>query len=383
MEHKFRKNFTAYFKLRHQFLGYIADVKEMPEGFTAMQLFWDYLKVRRQNPGRRVSMSEYMIFAFYRLSLPEQQAFLTDVEATLLMRPYNNESEKILKDKVCFLKTFRPLIRRDWIYLPETTEAEFRTFAQKHPVMAVKPPLSSWGIGFRKVDTRDEDLSTLYEDFRQKKLLAESYLTSDPALAKFHPASLNSIRVITASNPTAPGAPDFAVFGAGLRVGNGGRNVDNAHCGGIFCEIDPSTGIVCTDGLDECGNVYLTHPVTGVPFRGQVIPHWDDILRLCRKASETLPCLHIVGWDVAVLADGSLELIEGNHNPGMNIVQAPAKHGRKQEFIDLLRRFYGEPETAEKADAAAGEKPGTAAVKAAGAAAGAEPAAAPEGGPAV
>ena len=34
----------------------------------------------------------------------------------------------------------------------------------------------------------------------------------------------------------------FEVFGAGLRVGNNGLHVDNAHGGGIFCEIDPATG---------------------------------------------------------------------------------------------------------------------------------------------
>ena len=63
----------------------------------------------------------------------------------------------------------------------------------------------------------------------------------------------------------------------------------------------------------------------------------------CRSAAQTLPCLRVVGWDVAILPGGKLELIEGNHNPGMNIVQAPAKHGVHDKFAHMLLDFYGDP----------------------------------------
>ena len=61
------------------------------------------------------------------------------------------------------------------------------------------------------------------------------------------------------------------------------------------------------------------------------------------SAAQTLPCLRVVGWDVAILPGGKLELIEGNHNPGMNIVQAPAKHGVHDKFAHMLLDFYGDP----------------------------------------
>lgn len=338
MESKIWKNVRAYPELRRKFLDYAKGVSPMPEGWTDKRLFWDYLKVRRENPGRRVSMSEYMIFGFWKRGLTEQQEFLTDVEATLLMRPYNRESEPFLKDKVCFLKTFPEFARRDWLYLPEATEEEFLDFARRHPVMALKPPLSSWGIGFKRLDTRGEsDLPALYAGLRDGGYLAEQFLSSAPELAKYHPSSLNTLRVITFVK-----GDRFEVFGAGLRVGNNGRNVDNAHGGGIFCEIDTKTGVIFTDGLDEFGNTYTAHPLTGVGFRGQVIPQWNDVVALCERASHQLECLHIVGWDVAILSDGTLELIEGNHNPGMNIVQAPAKHGVKRKFTALIDSFYGD-----------------------------------------
>mgnify|MGYP004486941735 FL=1 len=90
------KNVKAYPVLRKRFHGYISGVQHMPYGFTENKLFHDYLRVRRNNPEKRVSMSEYMIFGFYGLSTARQKEFLTDTEATLLMRPYNSASEPYL-----------------------------------------------------------------------------------------------------------------------------------------------------------------------------------------------------------------------------------------------------------------------------------------------
>ena len=84
--------------------------------------------------------------------------------------------------------------------------------------------------------------------------------------------------------------------------------------------------------------------MTGVRCRGTQIPYGEEIVELCREASKELPCLRVVGWDVAILPDGILELIEGNHNPGMNIVQAPAKHGVHEKFAAMLLDYYGDPE---------------------------------------
>lgn len=336
MESKLIKNINAYPVLRQRFMEYISGVNVLPEGYTKEKLFWDYIDVRRHNPGRRVSMSEYMIFGFYDLSYLEQQAYLTDVEATLMMRPYNGQAEKYLKDKVCFLRAFPEFVHRDWLYLPEASEAEFRSFAEKHPVMALKPQSSSWGIGFKKLNAAEAgDLGALYAELAEKGYLAEEFLTSDPELAAYHPASLNTLRIITMRSGYR-----FTAFGGGLRVGNNGRSVDNAHGGGIFCEIDPASGTIITDGLDEFGNVYLSHPVTGVSFRGNTVPLWDEAVELCREASKKLDCLRVVGWDVAVLPGGRLELIEGNHNPGMNIVQAPAKHGVRGKFASMLGDYF-------------------------------------------
>ena len=337
------KNVRAYPVLREKFMAYMKGVKNLPEGFRENKLFHDYLKVRRNNPEKRVSQSEYMIFGFYNLSTGEQKKYLTDVEATRLMRPYNNDSEPYLKSKATFLKNFTRFIHRGWLYVPKASYEEFCDFLHKYRTIALKPQYSSWGIGFFKLTEEEfaskEDPKEFYQKLCEGRYLAEEFVQSCKELAAFHPSSLNTLRVITFRN-----GDRFEVFGGGLRVGNNGLCVDNAHGGGIFCEIDPKTGIINTDGIDECANTYIAHPMTGMQFRGVQIPFWEEICALCKEASQALPCLRVVGWDVAILSDGRLELIEGNHSPGMNIVQAPAKHGVHDKFESMLLDYYGDPE---------------------------------------
>lgn len=337
------KNVRAYPVLREKFMAYMKGVKNLPEGFRENKLFHDYLKVRRNNPEKRVSQSEYMIFGFYNLSTGEQKKYLTDVEATRLMRPYNNDSEPYLKSKATFLKNFTRFIHRGWLYVPKASYEEFCDFLHKYRTIALKPQYSSWGIGFFKLTEEEfaskEDPKEFYQKLCEGRYLAEEFVQSCKELAAFHPSSLNTLRVITFRNGNR-----FEVFGGGLRVGNNGLCVDNAHGGGIFCEIDPESGKIITDGLDEYSNSYVTHPMTGVPFKGMQIPRWKEVVELCKEASKELPCLRVVGWDVAILEDGTLELIEGNHSPGMNIVQAPAKHGVYERFSSMLLDYYGEPD---------------------------------------
>lgn len=331
------KNIKAYPIIKKRFYKYLNGVHELPSGWSAYRLFCDYLRVRARWPERRVSISEYFIFAFYSLNKDAQGEFLTDVDASLSMRSYNEAGKAYLWDKTRFMETYSEFVHRDWIKVSDTDAYGLMDFARRHGSIALKPATSSWGIGFKRVDFNDVgNWQILWEQLSTKGYMAETFVRSCPELARFHPASLNTIRVITFRN-----GEQFDVFGAGLRVGNNGLPVDNAHGGGIFCEINPVTGVVITDGLDEFGNVYVEHPITGEKFRGLKIPRWNEIKELCERASTVIDSLKIVGWDVAVLDDGNIELIEGNHNPGMNIVQASAKRGVKRRFDEMINDYFG------------------------------------------
>ena len=84
MKNKLIRSIQVYPQLREKFMAYIEGVQKMPAGYNREKLFWDYISVRFKNPGRRVSMSEYMIFGFYNIAPPLQQGRLNVGEVLLL-----------------------------------------------------------------------------------------------------------------------------------------------------------------------------------------------------------------------------------------------------------------------------------------------------------
>lgn len=97
-----------------------------------------------------------------------------------------------------------------------------------------------------------------------------------------------------------------------------------------------------TDGLDEHGNSYILHPMTVCAFAARPSRSGRrSAPSAAVRADAAVPARRRLGRGHS--AGGKLELIEGNHNPGMNIVQAPAKHGVHDKFAHLLLDFYGDP----------------------------------------
>ena len=59
---------------------------------------------------------------------------------------------------------------------------------------------------------------------------------------------------------------------------------------------------------------------------GFEIPLWDAIKQEVTKAAQLISEVAYIGWDVAILED-SVALIEGNHDPGHDVVQMIAQTG--------------------------------------------------------
>ena len=101
------------------------------------------------------------------------------------------------------------------------------------------------------------------------------------------------------------------------------NDFDNWSVGGIVAGIDVKTGKINTDGSDKKGNVYKTHPLTKEKFKGHQIAKWQEIKETIKKASLVVEDMPYVGWDIAVTKNGEVELIEGNHNHDLAVIQAP------------------------------------------------------------
>jgi hypothetical protein len=49
---------------------------------------------------------------------------------------------------------------------------------------------------------------------------------------------------------------------------------------------------------------------------------WDQVRDLVRRAHSVFGDWVVIGWDVAILADGP-SLVEGNHGPDIDLIQRP------------------------------------------------------------
>jgi len=137
---------------------------------------------------------------------------------------------------------------------------------------------------------------------------------------------LATLRVLTCLDEE--GRPQ--IVGAALRMAVGGNTtVDNFHAGGIAAPVELETGrLGCASNLGD--NVELgwlsRHPDTGGQIKGKLLPLWPQVLALARQAHLAFADRIIVGWDIAILADGP-SVVEGNSGPDVDIMQRGLKRG--------------------------------------------------------
>lgn len=166
-----------------------------------------------------------------------------------------------------------------------------------------------------------------------------AFLRQHPALAELYGRTTNTLRLLTMRDGET-GEPFVA--GSVLRIGTSRSfPVDNWAAGGLSAEIDIDSGRVGRAvGLSaDSGSLtwHETHPETGSPIVGIIIPYWENIihgiLELCRRH----PPLRCVGWDVIVTMDG-YRLIEGNDTSSIVIHQVHSPLLRSER----VRRFCQE-----------------------------------------
>lgn len=123
--------------------------------------------------------------------------------------------------------------------------------------------------------------------------------------------------------------------------------VDNFHAGGLAAIIDLATGRLgaATDlGLARDSAWHDRHPVSGALIAGTVLPFWEAAKQLAERAHAALGDRAVIGWDIAILAEGPV-LIEANGFPDLDIIQrcarAPLGSSRLCDLMALhLRRAY-------------------------------------------
>ncbi len=197
--------------------------------------------------------------------------------------------------------------------------------------LIIKPLDGHSGQGVQIIDTLDISEKKLLEMYEKLgTFIVEELIVQDSEMSKLHPASINTVRVATVK--TSEGSK---IFGCALRMGRGGRHVDNAGAGGIYAVVDPEYGVVVSKAIDNNGNEFVAHPDTDVILPGFQLPHWDSAMRTIRELCDVLPDAGLIAWDLA-LSDKGWCLVEANDIGEQYLLQGPIGRGIKPKLISLL-----------------------------------------------
>lgn len=281
-----------------------------------------------------VSYSEYMYqYEFWRLNEAQRSEFISRAQVRGFYYDIPWNIKNIFWNKSEFLLKFSPYIHRQWLCAQKCSYEVFKSFIIEHECV-IKPLDNCCGFGIAPISALQKKDSRVFYDYCcANNLLIEERIQQCDELASFHPASINSIRVVTVRKGDTP-----IVFGAFLRMGCHNSFVDNAHAGGLFAQINIDSGIIESDGISVNGSLHTFHPDSLIRIKGFKIPQWDKIKAVCIKAADVIKENPITGWDVVINRQGIIEFIEGNHGPDFDVMQSPLKMGVKKRLLSCINK---------------------------------------------
>ena len=286
----------------------------------------------------RTSHSEYFLYGFRtEKSNNYRDSFLSDEIKNKVMielvgaDAFYNE----LSDKLNFYNLTSKYFKRG-VFLLRNVDGgvqydNFQCFAKKYGVLFVKRNQSSQGKGVKLCRIEKEsDVKSLFEKLIKDggDWIIEEKIIQASEMAQWNDSSVNTIRL-----PAILHNGRWTPLGPFLRTGRKGSVIDNAGAGGVFAVLDPKTGVITTDGIDEAGKYYKQHPDSGLIFKGWQVPRWNELLALAKEIQCSIPKHKYVGWDFA-LTDKGWILIEGNW--GQFVSQYNDHIGLKHQFLELL-----------------------------------------------
>lgn len=268
---------------------------------------------------------EYQAYGFATKDEVERRSYLTDaVRDRLCHRVNSRKGERIVANKWLTYCHLRQFYRRKVWLLQDSTMEEVLRHAISTGRLVVKPADSCGGRGVQLLAcTSEVEWRKTLEDFKGQ--VVEECIRQDERMARWNPSSVNTVRVNTILRNG-----EVRIFTSFLRTGRAGSFVDNGLQGGIFANIDTFDGRINTDAYDEHPTNYPLHPDSGVPFSGERIPQWRELIDLCGRMARSMPGMTYIGWDMALTPDG-WEPVEANRGEFI-AQQITLGRGLLQEF---------------------------------------------------
>ena len=320
--------------VRFKKLDHIMEIVKEKSGQNKVHTFFDILWcAARYGAG----YYDYLMFGFYDMNGRERDTYLTRVRNKKVQEIMNDIAySDEFDDKLRFNENFAEFLGRKTLNGETATVADLTAFLDGQEAIFAKINHGDCGRGVEKLYVKDFESPAAMLDYIQenKLVVLEQVLRQHEDMARLHPSSVNTMRILT-------DLVDDTVHIAYITVkmGRGGGVCDNSGQGGILCRVDIESGKICSPATDDYFNVYDKHPDTGIVFRGYQLPMVDEAIALAKKAARKVPQVGHVGWDVAITPNGPA-IIEGNDFPGTDLCQLyphyPEKRGLWPYYKELL-----------------------------------------------
>jgi hypothetical protein len=244
-----------------------------------------------------------------------------------------------LRDKLRFAARFTELLQRPVLGGPAALQLLTDDPSALGSEVVVKHRWGQSGLGHRFL-AGEQAVRHLGAERAAERLTTwtvEPVLPQHPTLAGIFPGSLNTLRLVTLRHGAS-----VEVLPVTLRLGTGARMSDGSTSridsfapsgygptsgaaeregGGLAIAVDEEGRLASTARYRDASLAHVDrHPVTGTRFEDLILPDFDAVMDVVRRAAMRLPGVASVGWDVALTPTGPA-LLEGNDNWGAILLE--------------------------------------------------------------
>lgn len=231
----------------------------------------------------------------------------------------------------------RPMADELWLRSTDEFKKRLRS-TDLYPAF-MKPALSSLSLGAAMIEAYDpatdqlrsstgenfsvDEFVQACERFTSGGYLIQERLPVHPDLREFSGNAISTVRILTVRE-----GANIRVFKVAMKLARDGNVCDNFwRSGNILASIDSQNGqikrAITGNGSDQ---QEVTSDSPAGRFLGWTIPDWTATKALACKAMQALPTMRLVGWDIAVTANGPV-ILEANTLPDLNLIQLAERQG--------------------------------------------------------
>ena len=183
------------------------------------------------------------------------------------------------------------------------------------------------------IDLITKKTAEIIADEMGNNFLVQERMHCHESIAKIYPNSVNTFRIISYR-----WKDEICLMPAIMRIGCGGKYLDNAHAGGMFIAVNDD-GSLHDTAYTEFNTQFKEHPDTHVVFDGHQIVGFAKVLEAAKRAHALIPQVGVINWDFSINEDGNPFFVEANMRAGSIwlIQMAHGKSGFGDKTPEVLK----------------------------------------------